>query len=77
MKRVSVNEAKAHFSALMKDVESGEVIIVTRHDKPIMEMRSIAGVQVPQLGAFADPGSPHVEVGWSEAELGELLGGSS
>ncbi|MDR3687980.1 MAG: type II toxin-antitoxin system prevent-host-death family antitoxin [Fimbriimonas sp.] len=74
MKQISVHEVKAHFSAIMKEVESGEVVVVTRHDKPVIEMRSVVGRPCPQLGAFADSKSPHLEVQWTEEELDELLG---
>ena len=74
MKQVSVHEAKAHFSAIMKDVEAGEVVIVTRHDKPVMEMRSVIGLMTPQLGAFAEAGGPHLVVDWTDEELDELFG---
>lgn len=74
MKQISVHEAKAHFSAIMKDVEAGEVVIVTRHDKPVIEMRSVVGLVTPQLGAFAEADGPHLEVGWTDDELDELFG---
>jgi prevent-host-death family protein len=74
VKRISVHEAKAHFSAILKDVEAGDVVIVTRHDKPVVEIRSVAGLPVPLLGAFADAAAPHLEVTWSETELDELFG---
>jgi hypothetical protein len=80
VKHVSVHEAKAHFSAIMKDVEAGEVVIVTRHDKPVIEMRSVVGLVTPQLGAFATQDGPHMEVTWTDEELDELfveLGGLS
>lgn len=69
-----MHEAKAHFSAILKDVEAGEVVIVTRHDKPVVEMRSIVGLNAPTLGAFAEPNGPHLEVNWTDEELDELFG---
>ena len=35
MKRASVTEAKAHFSALVKRAEAGEEVIVTRSGIPV------------------------------------------
>ncbi|MBV9027051.1 MAG: type II toxin-antitoxin system Phd/YefM family antitoxin [Candidatus Eremiobacteraeota bacterium] len=35
MKRASVGEAKAHFSALIKRAEAGEEIVVTRSGVPV------------------------------------------
>jgi prevent-host-death family protein len=78
MKAVSVHEAKAHFSALLKEVETGEVVIITRHDTPVAEIRPAYGpANVPVLGAFAQPGSVHLEVLWTDEELDEILGDKS
>ncbi|MBN9340999.1 MAG: type II toxin-antitoxin system prevent-host-death family antitoxin [Burkholderiales bacterium] len=38
MKNVSVVEAKAHFSALLAEVEAGEEIAVTRHGKVVARL---------------------------------------
>ena len=35
MKRASVGEAKAHFSALIKSAESGEEVLITRARTPV------------------------------------------
>ncbi len=37
--QVTLSEAKAKLSELVKRVESGEVITVTRHGKPVLELR--------------------------------------
>ena len=71
---MSVHEAKAHYSAVLKEVEAGEVVIVTRHGKPIVEMRSIHGLATPQLGAFAEPSGSSLDVSWTDEELNELFG---
>ena len=39
MSEISVHEAKAHFSELLRRVESGETIVVVRHSRPVAEMR--------------------------------------
>lgn len=36
---VTLSEAKAKLSELVKRVERGEVITVTRHGKPVLELR--------------------------------------
>jgi len=36
---ITLSEAKAKLSELVKRVEQGEVITVTRHGKPVLEMR--------------------------------------
>ncbi len=71
---VSLHEVKAHFSAIVKEVEAGEVVVVTRHDKPVIEMRSIVGLDTPELGAFAFPEAANISVDWTDDELGDLFG---
>lgn len=36
---IPLSEAKAKFSELVKRVENGETITVTRHGKPVVELR--------------------------------------
>ncbi len=36
---ITLSEAKAKLSELVKRVEKGEVITVTRHGKPVLELR--------------------------------------
>lgn len=52
MKSVSVVEAKARFSALLADVESGEEIAVTRHGKVVA--RLVPGRPRMAADAFRD-----------------------
>lgn len=73
MKQMSVHDAKAHFSAIIKEVEAGENIIITRHDKPVVELRSVADRPIPVIGAFGDPNIPHADVSWTEGELDEFF----
>jgi prevent-host-death family protein len=35
MKTTNIAEAKAHFSALLAEVEAGEEVIITRRGKPV------------------------------------------
>lgn len=35
MKTIGTYDAKTHLSRLLKEVEAGEIVIVTRRDKPI------------------------------------------
>ena len=41
MRRASVGEAKAHFSALVKRAESGEEIVVTRSGIPVARIAPV------------------------------------
>jgi antitoxin (DNA-binding transcriptional repressor) of toxin-antitoxin stability system len=51
----SVHEAKAHFGELLRKAEAGETIQVTRHGKPIVEIRAIYQAAPPiKLGIFAN-----------------------
>ena len=38
MREVGVLEAKTHLSALLDAVEAGEVIVITRHGKPVAQI---------------------------------------
>lgn len=38
---VSVAEAKAKMSELLKRAEAGEQVILTRHNRPVVELRAI------------------------------------
>lgn len=50
---MSVHEAKAHFSQVLKRVEAGETVVVTRHNKVVAEIKPPAEVRGPiVLGAF-------------------------
>lgn len=53
MKKLSVQEAKAHFSDLLRSVESGESVVITRHNQPVAELRGYASKPVKRkIGAF-------------------------
>jgi antitoxin (DNA-binding transcriptional repressor) of toxin-antitoxin stability system len=43
-------EAKNHFSELLERVQKGEVVTITKHGKPIAELRRTAGID-PALRA--------------------------
>ncbi|PZO01249.1 MAG: type II toxin-antitoxin system prevent-host-death family antitoxin [Hyphomicrobiales bacterium] len=47
MKSVALAEAKAQLSALVDQVEAGHSICITRHGKPVAEIRPIAKVRAP------------------------------
>lgn len=76
MKTMSVHEAKAHFSAVLKEVSEGETIVITKHDKPIAEIYPIVKKSKVVLGAFADElaGIPEDAMMWSDDELNEMFG---
>jgi prevent-host-death family protein len=53
MKTVGAYEAKTHFSQLLREVESGETIIVTRHGLPI--------ARITPVGKDADDAAAAIE----------------
>jgi antitoxin (DNA-binding transcriptional repressor) of toxin-antitoxin stability system len=50
MHSVGVFEAKNHFSELLERVQNGEVVTITKHGKPIAELRRSAEID-PALKA--------------------------
>jgi prevent-host-death family protein len=53
MVEISVREAKANFSELLRRVQLGETVIVTRHNAPVAEIRPIRSTPaVRRFGAF-------------------------
>ena len=50
---ISVAEAKARFSEILKRAEAGETIVVTRHGKPVVRLESAQPTpKLPRIGAF-------------------------
>lgn len=50
---LSVHEAKAHFSEVLRRVEAGETVVVTRHDRPVAELKPYGQPRRRvQIGAF-------------------------
>ena len=54
---VSLYEAKTQLSTLLRKVETGAIITITRHGKPVAELHGIRAVQ-PQrrAGSLKSPG---------------------
>ena len=53
---ITVSEAKARFSEILKRAEVGETIIVTRHGKPVARIEAEAdGKKRSIIGAFKGP----------------------
>ena len=44
MRQVNIHEAKTHFSKLMREVQNGHEIIITKDNKPIAKLVSIEQV---------------------------------
>ena len=53
---VSLYEAKTQLSTLLREVESGAVITITRHGKAVAELRGIAAERFrPRAGSLKSP----------------------
>ena len=53
MVTVNVAHAKAHLSALLDQVSDGEMVVITRHGRPIAQVSAIAAPKQP-LRSLAD-----------------------
>ena len=54
-KSVSIYEAKTQLSTLLRKVEDGSVITITRHGKAVAELRMIAQKPRPKAGSLKSP----------------------
>lgn len=52
---VSLYEAKTQLSTLLRDVEGGAVITITRHGKPVAELRQPVAKNKAQRGCLKSP----------------------
>jgi prevent-host-death family protein len=52
MRTVSVAQAKAQLPSLLQAAEAGERVLITRHGKPVAEVRAVSGFAI-------DPADPH------------------
>ena len=50
MQKVSVRTLKARASELLRAVEQGEEIVVTRHGRPIARLEAVGSRPQPQMG---------------------------
>ena len=54
---VSLYEAKTQLSTLLREVESGAVITITRHGKAVAELRGLTAERPrPRAGSLKSPG---------------------
>jgi prevent-host-death family protein len=64
MATVSIRDAKNRLTALARQVESGETIVVTRNGRPVFDLvphRPGAGLRLEAIGAFKEKhGVAHV-----------------
>ncbi len=46
MRTVSVAQAKAQLPALLQAAQAGERVLITRHGKPVAEVRAVSGFDI-------------------------------
>ncbi len=72
-RKLSVAEAKAHFSDCVRKVEAGSAVVITRHGKPVVALVPAAELEELERLRAAGPagGLASIAGGWkgSEARL--------
>ena len=63
MRMVSIRDANQNFSRLVKQVEAGETVVITRQGKPVAELapRSADRMDDPQFRAAFERWSAHLD----------------
>jgi antitoxin (DNA-binding transcriptional repressor) of toxin-antitoxin stability system len=73
MKTVNVNEAKAHLSEYLAQVEAGETVVICRRNKPVAELRQLTPVRTEPRPIGLAKGTGHVPPEFFEPLDDELL----
>ncbi|MDE0663205.1 MAG: type II toxin-antitoxin system prevent-host-death family antitoxin [Candidatus Dadabacteria bacterium] len=47
MKKIAINEAKAKLSALVKAALDGEQVVLTKHGRPVAEIKPLTNTKTP------------------------------
>ena len=70
MRQISASEAKAKFSDFVRAVEQGELLIITRHDKPVAALVRPENIkQLERLRAAGPEGGlASLAGGWEESD---------
>lgn len=71
-KQVSIAEAKARFAACVKDAESGEEVVITRHGRAVAAMVSLEELNLLRQRAARDQRGSLLELVGLDPE-GELV----
>lgn len=77
MKTVSAADANRHFSSLLRDVATGEVVTILARGKPVATMAPVRAQDEPRQGAKASllqrlrQQQPTGERDWTRGELYE------
>lgn len=70
MRSISLSEAKAKFSDCVRTVEHGELLFITRHDKPVAALVRPENIEQLERLRAAGPegGLASLAGGWEESE---------
>lgn len=62
MRTISIREANQNFSRLVKEVEAGETVVITRQGKPVVELtpRKASRLDDPEFRADLERWSAHL-----------------
>ncbi len=69
-RKLSVAEAKAHFSDCVRKVEAGSAVVITRHGKPVVALVPAAELEELERLRAAGPagGLASIAGGWKGSE---------
>lgn len=74
--QIAIADAKAHFAELIRKAEAGEAIVITRHGRPVAELRAAGqGGRRPLLGAMEGQFTLPKDIATADPELAELFEG--
>lgn len=65
-------DAKTHLAALLKRVEAGERFVITRHGRPVAELRPLPGQRVDVDAVVAAFAEASAGLSLNGLDLGEL-----
>lgn len=75
MKTVGAFDAKTHLSAILRAVEKGETYIITRHGRPVAEIRPATQEATTQPDPSRDPEAVQARVAALRERIREYGGG--
>lgn len=72
--QIAIADAKAHFAELIRKAEAGEAVVITRHGRPVAELRAAGhAVRRPLLGAMKGQFTVPQDMGAADAEIAKLF----
>ena len=66
MSSVSVLEAKTNLSRYLELAESGEVVVICRHNKPVAELRALPAAPAARTRPPRKPGLLKGKISWTK-----------